>query len=106
VPEGTGLRKFPVKFPVCSENRQSRARTLLRRQPASPVSPKCTTEKPRYARQLRASCLSRCLRELPNRTNIPKFALKSLRNHWGIPVFWSRDAETFKYATERGLAVR
>jgi hypothetical protein len=31
----------------------------------------------------------------------PNSALKSLRNHWGIPVFWSRDAETFKYATER-----
>jgi hypothetical protein len=32
------LGNFPVKFPVCRENGQSRVRTPLRRQPSSAVS--------------------------------------------------------------------
>ena len=38
VPKCDKFTKFPVKFPVSRENRQSRGPPALRRQPSSPVS--------------------------------------------------------------------
>jgi hypothetical protein len=81
-------RKFPVKFPVCRENVQSRVRIPLRRQPASVVSANSGPMKRGYARRQRASCLSSCLLKLQCPADIPDLAGTSLRNHWEIPVFF------------------
>jgi hypothetical protein len=103
--QNTGFGNFPVKFPVCRENGQSRVRITLLRQPASVASSDSPQMKRSYARNWRTCCGSGCLRKLHYRTNKPNFVGKSLGNHWRIPVSRSRERETIVQDTARRVAV-